>query len=62
MSSIRTPPMKDPREVIVYKAKRLAGEGGLVAPYTVHVEINVDPTGIPARCHESGRRVLISPT
>jgi len=57
MIAAHIPPMKDLRRVIEYKAKGLAASGGL-APYTVHVEINVGLDGLPARCGRSGRRVL----
>ena len=45
MIAAHIPPMKDLRQVIVYKAKGLAASGGL-APYTVHVEINVGHDGL----------------
>jgi len=53
------PPTKDLRAVIEFKSKRLAGEGGLGAPYNMHVEINVNRNLIPAPCEVSRRRVMI---
>jgi hypothetical protein len=53
------PPTKDLRKVIEYKSKRLAGEGGLGAPYNLHVEVNVNRNLNPAPCEVSRRRVMI---